>query len=636
MGRESEYEEPPLPRKDEVVDVCIIGAGAGGASVAYALQQAHVKNIVVLEKGVWRNPSFNPPGADVWDVENDNDELSTFERGFSLPANPGEKDFTRVSFDGGQTFSRLRIGRVLGLVGGYTVVYAGAYWRFRREDFKKKTLYDSNENPLLARRAAAANLDVSMVDLLDWPMPKPLPSYQGKPPADFYDVLEPYYTIAETVIGASGEWKEDPTTQPSSPGFPHEQITRSASYNYLPALPYHEINKLLEAAARECGWTPFHVPLGISSVEKAPQWKWKGDGLPTPGGIHLGKKRPPNELRPCVSCNYCSGYPCVWHSKNSVDEALLMGILTEPNIRIYTGVTVGRISSNTESGLRTVFYAKKEKGKITKHQIKCKAVVLAANAIQSPRILLNSKFDELPGAGAIGRYLTFHVDDKRGGFFEKMANVDMPVMVKKLAILDHYYPRENENFVNHASIQTGSRSNPIAFARNHGPDQWLRYRKFHEVQTIVEDLPQRTNQVRLDPFHADEFGDPRAEIVHHFHGMDLLATERTLNLIAQLLQKAAAELAPPPKVSDIRPNGSHLMGSLRMGTDPKTSAVDANCVLHGTENVFVADGSVFTSSAGLNPCLTIEANAFRVADYIFNKKDQFKIELREEHREAKT
>jgi choline dehydrogenase-like flavoprotein len=61
------------------------------------------------------------------------------------------------------------------------------------------------------------------------------------------------------------------------------------------------------------------------------------------------------------------------------------------------------------------------------------------------------------------------------------------------------------------------------------------------------------------------------------------------------------------------PHGAHVMGGMRMGKDPRTSATDGTGRVHGMENVFVADGSVFPSSGAQNPTLTILATALRNA-----------------------
>jgi choline dehydrogenase-like flavoprotein len=57
---------------------------------------------------------------------------------------------------------------------------------------------------------------------------------------------------------------------------------------------------------------------------------------------------------------------------------------------------------------------------------------------------------------------------------------------------------------------------------------------------------------------------------------------------------------------------SHAVGTVRMGTDPATSALDENCQFRGVDNLYVVDGSFMPTSAALNPSLTIAANALRV------------------------
>src|SRR5687768_7256762 len=103
-----------LIEDDATCDVCVIGSGAGGAFVAYALQKAGVKDIVVLEQGVWRDDRR-------WDAHHDNDEVTFHKRKMSRNAEPGE-DYTLVSFDRSDKFVKHRIGQPYGTVGGLTVI----------------------------------------------------------------------------------------------------------------------------------------------------------------------------------------------------------------------------------------------------------------------------------------------------------------------------------------------------------------------------------------------------------------------------------------------------------------------------------------------------------------------------------
>jgi choline dehydrogenase-like flavoprotein len=545
--------ERPIP---EECDVCVIGSGAGGACAAYSLAQAGFRT-VLLEKGIWRDDPR-------WEANKDNDEL--YARLRKTP-HPSDQDITNVKFEG-EDYKPQFMGQGFGVVGGATVFYAATEWRFREQDFKKESLYGDK------LRAICNQKKWAMPDIIDWPG------------GNFYAELEKYYCIAEKLLGVSGDWEADPT-----------KPFRSEA-TYLPPLPFHQINEILSVGAKRLGYHPFHIPMGISSI-----------------------KYPVNDLEPCVSCNYCSGYPCVWNSKNSVDVALLMKIRNHQNLVIATNVSARRIE-HEHGECRAVTYSTNDSPTEKPRRLNSRIIVLAAGGILSPRLLMLSGLDQT--SNAVGRYLMFHLDEKREAIFPDVFEPGS-VMVKKLAVMDRYFPSEDDQFINHCSIQTGSKGGPIAFStRKPLPDgAWgesylhsLRdYNRYYEVQAIVEDMPRRDNRVELDAGKLDRFGDKCARVTHEYHPMDKVAVYKTLEHIEELLRSSGGQPVGD-RTKAPKPSGSHLMGTLRMGTSPENSAVDIDCRLHGMKNLFVADGSVFSTSAGLNPALTIQANAFRVADRI--------------------
>jgi choline dehydrogenase-like flavoprotein len=134
-----------------------------------------------------------------------------------------------------------------------------------------------------------------------------------------------------------------------------------------------------------------------------------------------------------------------------------------------------------------------------------------------------------------------------------------------------------------------------AMAR-HSYDFWL----------TTEDLPHPDNRVTVDGdgrIHlAYTATNPRAHALLLRKVKDIVS--RLFPLGLRLHKQLGVEATP------------HQCGTLRMGTDPKTSIVDPTCKAHDLDNLYVADASVFPSSAAVNPALTIMANALRVADCI--------------------
>ena len=138
-------------------------------------------------------------------------------------------------------------------------------------------------------------------------------------------------------------------------------------------------------------------------------------------------------------------------------------------------------------------------------------------------------------------------------------------------------------------------------------------RRMSGLQVIAEDVPQKRNGVRIDRRRRDRFGLPRARIRHRYAERDLAAREALVRRARWLL--SAVPGAYPVHVHRVE-TFSHAVGTVRMGNDPRTSALDRWCAFRGIENLYVTDGSFMPTSAGVNPSLTIAANALRVGEYI--------------------
>jgi choline dehydrogenase-like flavoprotein len=142
-----------------------------------------------------------------------------------------------------------------------------------------------------------------------------------------------------------------------------------------------------------------------------------------------------------------------------------------------------------------------------------------------------------------------------------------------------------------------------------------------------EDLPQATNRIDLDPTVRDVWGFPAGRATYAPHRHELVASDHAAPRHEALLLDAGAEMAfsatsPPQGDLDlhaaasplgIAPASRHVMGTARMGADPATSVVSPEQRLWDVDNVLVCDSSVFVTSAGYNPTLTLAALAHRAA-----------------------
>jgi choline dehydrogenase-like flavoprotein len=125
---------------------------------------------------------------------------------------------------------------------------------------------------------------------------------------------------------------------------------------------------------------------------------------------------------------------------------------------------------------------------------------------------------------------------------------------------------------------------------------------------IAEDQPQRQNGVTVDFEKKDRFGLPQLCITHRYSERDVQARRALLTQGKRILRRAGSLATYVHHIKTF----SHAVGTLRMGTDPSNSALDLDCRFRGVDNLYVVDGSFMPTSAGLNPSLTIAANALRV------------------------
>ena len=128
---------------------------------------------------------------------------------------------------------------------------------------------------------------------------------------------------------------------------------------------------------------------------------------------------------------------------------------------------------------------------------------------------------------------------------------------------------------------------------------------------VAEDEPQFENRVALAD-EKDVYGISRAQVIHQYTARDCERRDYLVEKAKGILRASGAFFFHTYRIDTF----SHGVGSVRMGDDEDTSVLDENCRFRGIDNLFVTDGSVFPTSGGVNPSLTIAANALRVGDYI--------------------
>jgi len=128
----------------------------------------------------------------------------------------------------------------------------------------------------------------------------------------------------------------------------------------------------------------------------------------------------------------------------------------------------------------------------------------------------------------------------------------------------------------------------------------------------MEMLPNSNSHVELHPTEKDQYGLPMVRSHWELGESDWKRWRDMQKWCRSILESSGAEVLETVNV----PEMNHELGGCRMGTDPQTSVVDANCRAHEVENLFIVDGSVFPAASEKNPTLTIMAVAARAADHI--------------------
>lgn len=466
-------------------------------------------------------------------------------------------------------------------VGGGTVHYCGVSWRFLPEHFNMASEFGELEDANLA----------------DWPID--------------YDDLALYYRRAERVIGISGPADAQPE-HPDSWSYPMKPVAETYS------------GQLFSEGAEELGYHSFTPPQAIVTES-------------------YDEPRPRREA--CTYCGHCCFYGCYDDVKGAKSNTLVTTIpdaIETGNLEIRDNCLAKRIEVDSEGDVTGVTYIDKDEG--TERTITADAVVVSCNALETPRLLLNSASEHHPdglanSSGQVGRNLMFHMD-----YTQIFGKFDEPVRqgshgtwsnkaVEKFILSSHI--DEDVDFVTGSSLQMASVSGPMKYAGhwkqlyagNKLPPDTPRWgEEFQqEMETFddiiwiwapVEDVPRERNRIQPDPSNPDKWGIPGMEITYENHPQDFKAQEYVAERAKEILKAAGASKVWTAGIGAHHRGSSHLMGTCRMGTDPDQSVVDSWGRSHDVDNLFIVDGSPFVTSTGYNPTETIYALAFRTAGEI--------------------
>jgi len=450
-------------------------------------------------------------------------------------------------------------------VGGGSVHYAGNYWRFHEIDFIERSKWGS---------IAGTGFD-------DWPIT--------------YADLEPYYTKAEYDIGISGLAGANPFE-----GF------RSKPYP-LPPMLVKSSGVLFERGARKLGLHPFPAPLAVLSQ-------------PYKGRVA------------CVHCGFCARFGCEVGAKSSSLASVIPMALRTGKCEIRADSYVRKIQTDDAGRVTGAIYFDRDRNEIFQ---KAKAVVLCANGAESPRLLLLSKSNRFPdglanSSGLVGKYLMFDTGGTAEAMFEHPLN-DYKSVEATRVVHDFYDADPKRGFYGGGGMDARFNFNPISFAMRAMPrdtPQWgSEFKKnlgeyFTRTMTSMSHctcLPLEGNSISLDPEVKDAWGLPAMRVTFRSHPDDVANAKFILARQLEVLEASGARKVWTNGVWDVS-SSVHLMGTCRMGNDPKKSVVDKYHRAHDVANLFIVDGSSFVTSGRQQPTCTIQALAYRAADHIVAKR----------------
>lgn len=398
--------------------------------------------------------------------------------------------------------------------------------------------------------------NVDGANLLDWPID----------PAE----LAPYYDKAEAKLG----------------------VTRTGD---RPGLPGNNNFKVLEKGAKSLGYQEVNTGhMAINSIEY-------------------------DDRISCQQTGFCF-QGCKWGAKwSSAYTDIPRGEATG-NLEVRDHCHVARILHDDKGRASGVEYFDKD-GNLQMQ--KAKIVCVAGNSIESPRVLLNSHSTMFPdglanSSGQVGRNYMRHTTGSVYGIFDKPVKMWRGTTMAGI-VRDEARHDPSRGFVGGYELETLSLGLPF-MAAFLDPGGWGRefttaldsYENMAGMWIVGEDMPQETNRITLNHSVEDAYGLPVANVNYTDHPND-----RAMRDHAYARGKAIYEAVGATRTLPTPPYPStHNLGTNRMSENPRDGVVNKHGQTHDVPNLFISDGSQFTTGAAENPTLTIVALAIRQADFI--------------------
>src|SRR2546426_7696150 len=361
--------------------------------------------------------------------------------------------------------------------------------------------------------------------------------------------------------------------------------------------------------------------------------------------------RPLNGRRACHYCGQC-GRGCSTHSNFSSPSVLLPPALATGRLRIVANAMAREVTTNDDGRATGVSYINTRDSH--EYQVRARIIVLAASACESARLLLNSKSPRFPNglansSGVVGRYLTDTTGLSVSGYIPKLAN-SVPHNEDGVGGMHLYMPwwldNKSLDFPRGYHIEIGGGRRMPAYgilrgierfngAGGYGKQLKDDYRRYYASQVNFsgrgEMIPNDDSYCEIDPNVVDRYGIPVLRFHFAFSEHEVRQAKHMQETFREIIHEMGGTPLTPMPTREQRyglANGGniiHEVGTTRMGNDPATSVVNANCQAHDVKNLFIADGGPFVTNADKNVTWTILALSMRTSEYIARARNQLDL-----------
>lgn len=396
--------------------------------------------------------------------------------------------------------------------------------------------------------------------------------------------LAPYYAEVERLIGVAGGSGDDALP----PG--HEYP--------LPPVPQSPAGRVIAEAARGLGLRPFATPLAIASQPYG--------GRPA-----------------CTADQPCISHHCLSGSKGDAFSVFLKPLLATGELRLFAGLKAVRLTAGPDRRVDAVECVRVDTGR--RYRLPARQVVVAGNAIQSAALLLRSADPRWPnGLGnehdLVGRGLCMKLSEYVVGYRRvppggRLVEPPRPGQAgpgpfSTTAITDYYLAPDAPGGMGGLIYEAGDEE----LFRLRPDEQILR------LECLVPDEPRLDNRITFGR-GQDRFGLPDLVFEYVPHPRDQARLEYVAQRAEDILRAAGATLLRR-EASLWQLGSTHLHGTCRSGTDPRTSVTDPDGRVHSVDNVTVVDGALLPFPGGVNPTLTIQTLALRAACQLLRREFQ--------------